>query len=172
MLLDNPPAPRPGSSFVHSHPAHPALSCLMPWPALVGGQPMLVCDTEQNPKSFSTFPPAPLLGSPWPLPCDAPLSQLPSQSSMATVKCTVTVSQVLGSPAQPSPCPLANPAGYAPPPCAGYTWQPQFPAIMRLGATRAVSTSGHPASLVDIVQSSSSFKTQKITWSSSTIISV
>ena len=80
--------------------------------------------------------------------------------------------QVLGSPAQPSPCPLANSAGYARPSCAGYTWQPQFPAIMRLGAAGAIPTSGRPASLVDIVQSSPSFKTQKIMWSSSTIISL
>ena len=129
----------PGSNSVHSHPARPALSCLMLQPAQLGGQPVLVCDTEQNPKSFSTFPPGPLLGSSWSLPCNAP---------------------------------LANSAGYAHPSCAGYTWQPQFPAIMRLGAAGAVPTSGRPASLVDIVQSSPSFKTQKIMWSSSTIISV
>lgn len=161
----------PGSNSVHSHPA---LSCLMLWPALVGGQPVLVCDTERKPKSFSTFPPGPLLGSSWSLPCNAPLSQRPSQSSTATVKCTVTVSAGAGipSPAQPSPCPLANSAGYARPSCAGYTWQPQFPAIMRLGAAGAIPTSGRPASLVDIVQSSPSFKTQKIMWSSSTIISL
>ena len=90
----------PGSNSVHSHPA---LSCLMLWPALVGGQPVLVCDTERKPKSFSTFPPGPLLGSSWSLPCNAPLSQRPSQSSTATVKCTVTVSAGAGipSPAQP-----------------------------------------------------------------------
>ena len=64
---------------------------------------MLVCDTERNPKSFPTFPLEPLLGLSWSLPCDAPLSQLPSQSSTATVKCNLTVSAGAGipSPAQP-----------------------------------------------------------------------
>ena len=72
-------------------------------PELVGGQPVLVCDAERNPKSFPTFPLEPLLGLSWSLPCDAPLSQLPSQSSTATVKCNLTVSAGAGipSPAQP-----------------------------------------------------------------------
>ena len=130
----------------------------------------LVCDTERNPKSFSTFPPEPLLGSSWSLPCDAPLSQLPSRAVQLQSNAVSQSQQVLGFPAQPLSTGIL--CRLCPSSMCGYTWQPQIPAVMRVGAARAIPTSGRPAPLADVAQSSSSFRTQKSTWSSSTIFSV